>query len=123
MESTKVTYGLKLKDKDRLLGIKKTHNEGKSNCGEYTFQLDEWEDEKWFVDDEFVVLMAKWTSEVWYNSSYEAPVNPYHPLELEVVKVVSIYVSKETNVIDELAMVNLELKEKGYAEIDEDDYL
>lgn len=123
MEESKISYGLKLKGKDRVLGVRKEYNEGKYFANGYSYYLDEWEDEKWTVEDYDKVVMAKWTSEDWYNSSYDEPVNPYHPLELEIIKIVTITVIKETDLEDEVEIVNQKLKSQGYSIIELKDYL
>jgi hypothetical protein len=125
METTKVQYGLKLKKKDRILGIERTYNgDDRYACGEYTYRLDEWcGDKPWLVDSYDDVVMAKWVSEEWYNSEYESPVNPYNPLDLEIIKVVTITVVKETDLEDEIDLVNEQLKVQGYSTIDKEDYL
>lgn len=123
LSDSKIYYGLKLKDKDRVLGIRKEPNVDKSYANEYSYYLDEWEEEKWMTEDYDMVVMAKWTSEDWYNSTYEEPVNPYHPLELEIIKTVTITVVKETDIADEIELVNQKLKKQGYATIDKKDYI
>jgi hypothetical protein len=119
----KVQYGLILKKKDRILGIEKTHNgDDRQHGGEYTYRLDEWSEDKWFVNTYEEALMAKWVSEEWYNSSHEEPVNPYHPQELEVIKVATIIVNQEEDVEEELTIVNEKLKQLGYATLDVEKY-
>lgn len=124
MESNEVKYGLLLKKKGRILGIEIIPNgDDRYACGEFTYQLDEWSsDTPWLVDSYEQALMAKWTSEEWYNSSYEEPVNPYHPLELDIIKVITIRVPAEGTIESELEVVNNKLKTQGYATIDIEDY-
>lgn len=124
MESPRVQYGLVYKKKDRILGIESKYNgEDRYACGEYTWTLNEWSDEPWLLEDLNKVLMAKWSSEEWYNSNYEEPVNPYHPTDLEVIKVVTITTPMESDTLEELEVVNEKLKEQGYAEIDVKKYV
>jgi hypothetical protein len=125
VESPKIQYGLIYKKKDRMLGIEKAYNgDDRYACGEYTYKLSEWLDEEpWLLDDLNKVLMAKWASEEWYNSSYEEPVNPYHPTDLEIIKVVTIVTTMESDVLEELEVVNENLKEQGYAPINVKKYV
>lgn len=124
IDEPRLQYGLKIVGKERLLGVEIKHNgEDRVACGEYTYQLDEWSEDTWLMEDYNSVVMAKWTSEEWYNSSYDEPVNPYHPLELEIVKIVTITTVKDSDIKDEIEEVNAKLKEQGYNEIDADDYV
>jgi hypothetical protein len=125
VESPRIQYGLLYKRKGRMLGIEKTCNgDDRYACGEHTYTLSEWMfDEPWLLDDVEKVLMAKWSSEEWYNSDFENPVNPYAPEDLVVMKIVTITTEMESNVKDELEVVNKNLKKQGYAEIDVKKYL
>jgi hypothetical protein len=116
MESPKIQYGLMYQDK-HLLSCRKTIEED----GLEWYRLDD-VGEPWLLEDYEKVVMAKWASEDYYNSSYDEPVNPYHPLDLVVVKVVTIMTYTNNEPDDELELVNKKLKEQGYATINRKKY-
>jgi hypothetical protein len=75
--------------------------------------------EIWLVDDYETALMAKWTSEEWYNAKYETPVNPFHPKDLSVVTYMEIMYGTGGGVEEEVKKVNQILNKQGYGELSE----
>jgi hypothetical protein len=116
MESPKIQYGLSYRD-EYVLGYRK-HIE---MDGKEWFQLvGKDEGEPWLVDDIELAIMTKWSSENYINSSYDEPVNPYHSLDLQVIKIVTITTVADSDPYDEVNLVNEKLKAQGYATLDFD---
>jgi hypothetical protein len=117
----KIQYGLRYRktgdmlhyytvDNDSHYAVNKSHYlTHKEDEGEGLWLLDKFED----------VIMTRWVSEEWYNSRYDSPVNPYSAYDTEIVKVVTMLVTKDANTEYEIEVVNSRLKEGGWATLDE----
>lgn len=112
-------YGLRSKKTGDIIRYYKEENEDKQFCNKESFYLtDDWRgQEEWYADTLEDALYVKWTSEEWYSSTYETPVNPLRPEDLEVFKVVTITGSQEMSREDEIKIVNERLRKEGYSEI------
>lgn len=115
MESPKIQYGLSYRD-EYILCCRKMFEEDEER--EY-YILDD-VGEHWLVDDKDLAVMTKWASQDYINSSYDEPVNPYHSLDLQVIKVVTITTVADSDPYDEVNFVNEKLESQGYATLDID---
>lgn len=109
---TTIEYGLKLKDEDGLVAY---HIPEERAC--YLCRTGA---KPWIVDDFETACYAKWVSTEWYNADYEHPVNPFDTAKLEVVKVVTTAVVKESELEDEVELVNEMLKKSHQQPLDEE---
>lgn len=85
--STIIKYGLMLNG--QLLKYSRTQNpEGCEGVSE-SYELDDYSDEDWLVDDELTAEYVRNYSTEWYNADYQTPINRYTTKkdEISVVKV------------------------------------
>lgn len=108
---TTIEYGLRKKGKDELVTYDIPYDRAcYLNSGH----------KPWLVEDFETACYAKWVSTEWYNSNYERPVNPLDTANLEIVKVVTTAVVKESELEDEVELVNEILKKEHSPLLDED---
>lgn len=83
-----VTYALRLKDKNELLGFSVASNGDADNADSVSYSLSLYEGNVWEADSAEHAEWVRWNSTKWYNASHGTPINGFNPDTLEVVEIV-----------------------------------
>jgi len=86
----KIYYGLKLKDKDEILGYIVESTDGDEFCNNTAYTLCDWEEQEWLVETYDKALYVQYNSTKYYCAGHDTPTHNFKPEQLEIVKITKI---------------------------------
>lgn len=110
-----IKYGLRVKKTGKVLGFSTSSNEDGDFCVDVSYELDQYQDNKWLVDDPNLAAYVAKFSTKWFNAGYNTPKHRFKEDELEVVTIEIIERIEPVNIkipdIKEMMRLKYEVKD------------